>query len=59
MTPKQADKVIKAGLPVTVHNAKYQETFTAVFVRRDRWTIETATGGRFHRDELEIIEESK
>jgi len=40
MTPRQADKVIKAGLPVTVRD-NYGDTFTARFTRRDRWNIWT------------------
>ena len=55
MTPKQADKLIKAGLPVTVVCAKTREIFTATFVSRDRRCIETSTGGKFHRDELEVV----
>lgn len=50
MTPRQADKIIKAGKPVTVTNAKYGETFTAIFIKRDRTCIESADGGKFHRD---------
>lgn len=55
MTPKQADHIISQGKPATVHNASYNETFTATFVRRDRRMIDTAEGGRFHRDELELV----
>lgn len=55
MTPKQADRIIAQGQPVTVHNTAYNETFTATFVRRDRRMMDTAEGGRFHRDELELV----
>lgn len=55
MTPKQVDRAIKSGEPVTLHNARYNETFTAVLVSRDRYTVTTSTGGRFERDELQIV----
>jgi len=55
MTPRQADRVIKAGKPVTVYNSHWDETFTAVFVSRNRRMIMSADGGVFHRDELELV----
>jgi len=55
VTPKQVDRAIKSGEPVTLHNARYNETFTAVLVSRDRYTVTTSTGGRFERDELQIV----
>lgn len=55
MTTREADKAIKSGSEVTLHNPRYNETFTAVIVARDKWTITTAAGGRFERDELEIV----
>jgi len=53
MTPKQADKIIKAGKPVTVRT-KYNETFTDTFISRDRWLIRSATG-TYDRGDLELI----
>jgi len=55
MTPKQADKIIKAGVPVTVKNFQFGETFTAIFVSRDRFSITTQDGGLYSRDDLDII----
>jgi len=55
MTPKQADKLIAQGSAITVRSREYQETFTAVFIKRDRRSIETSTGGLFDRADLEII----
>lgn len=55
MSPRQADAIIKAGKPVTVHNAGFGETFTAIFVKRDRWNIYSSDGGKFDRGELEIV----
>ena len=55
MTTKQADKAITSGSPITLHNARYNETVTCVLVSRDRYTVTTATGSVFERDELEII----
>ena len=54
MTPKQADKIIKAGKVVTVHNLFYNETFTALFIRRDRWDIYTADNV-YDRAELNVV----
>jgi hypothetical protein len=56
MTPRQADKLIKDGKPVTVRNTFYDETFTAVFVRRDRWNVYTEDGC-YDRGELELVSE--
>lgn len=58
MTPKQADKIITARQPVTVRNDAFDETFTAVFVRRDRHLIYSETGGAFERSELRLVENS-
>ena len=55
MTTKQADNAIKSGAPVTLHNARYDETFTVVLVSRDRHTVTTSTGSRFERDELQVV----
>ena len=54
MTPKQADKIIRAGVPVTVYDTWTRETFTRTFVSRDRRCIESSDGGKFHRDDLEV-----
>ena len=59
MTPKQADKLIREGKPVTVHNAHFDETFVAVFVSRTRRTITSQDGGIFDRSELEIMGENR
>ena len=56
MTTKQADKLIKSGEQVTLHNARFNETFTVVLVSRDRHTVTSQDGGRFERDELEVVE---
>lgn len=54
MTPKQADKIIAAGAPVTVRHVS-GETFTKVFTARDRRGIESSDGGKFERADLEIV----
>jgi hypothetical protein len=56
MTPRQADQIIKKGEPVTVRSLTYNETFTAVFISRDRWNIRTADG-LYDRGDLEIVED--
>ena len=58
MTPRKADQIIKKGKPVTVHNAIYNETFTRLFIRRDRRNIYSSDGGVFDRSDLEVIKES-
>ena len=58
MTPRQADRAIKSGKPVTLHNARFNETFVAVIVGRDRYTVTTSTGGRFERNELVMLPEN-
>ena len=55
MTPKQADKAIETGKEITVHNPHYNETFTKLFIRRDRWNIYSADGGTFDRGDLNIV----
>lgn len=55
MNTKLADKIIAQGKPVTVHNARFQETFTALFVSRDRYSIYTSDGRVFDRGELELV----
>ena len=54
MTTQQADKIIKSGKPTIVHNEFYRETFSAVFVRRDRRLIYSADGGVFERADLQL-----
>jgi hypothetical protein len=55
MTTREADKIISSQKPVTVHNSFYNETFTKIFVRRDRRIIYSADGGAFERSDLQIV----
>ena len=57
MTPRAADKAIRAGLPVTLRNNFYGDgaAFTVTLVSRDRWNVYTADGEKYDRGELEII----
>ncbi len=59
MTPREADKIIKAGKPVTVNALSWDgriiETFTATFVSRDRFCIATDNGGKFDRPSLQLV----
>jgi len=55
MTPREADKIIKAGQPVTVRNTVWNEQFTVVFVGRDRWNMFTDQGGVMDRGELVVV----
>lgn len=61
MTPRQADRIIKKGNLVIVHWPRdpREAPIARVFVSRDRWTITTSQGEKFHRDELEIVTENK
>ena len=59
MTSRQADKIIRKGKPVQVHSQEYEETFTALFVNRTRWSITTSDGGIFDRGDLVIEETDK
>jgi len=59
MTGRQADKIIKAGKPVTVHNAIYNETFTTLFTERDRYNIYSVNGHIYDRVELQIVSTTK
>ena len=54
MTPREADRIIKAAQPVKVSSRLEPEGFTALFVRRDRWNIYSADGGVFDRGELTL-----
>lgn len=56
MTSAQADRIIKQQVPVTVRSTFYGEVFTALFVERDRRTISSATGGKYDRADLVIVE---
>lgn len=56
MSPKQADQLIRAGQPVTLTNTHFNETFTVVLVRRDRWNVYTDTGATLDRGELEVTQ---
>jgi transcription elongation GreA/GreB family factor len=55
MTPREADKVIKRGQPVTVKHAESGETFTILIIKRDRWSVATDNGGLYSRDDLIVI----
>ena len=59
MTTRQADKLIKDGKPVTIHNTFYCETATVTLVSRDRWNVRTECGMVLDRGELEIIQEGQ
>jgi len=53
MTTKQADKLIAAHGAVTVKSKAYGETFTALFIKRDRHNIYTMSGV-FDRSDLDL-----
>jgi hypothetical protein len=57
MTPREADRVIKAGVPVQVRTIWDAPgvTWTYTFTSRDRRTISSADGGKFYRDELILV----
>ena len=55
MTPRQADRIIKKGEPVTFYEPFEGRTFTRVFVRRDRWNIYTEQGEKLDRGELTLV----
>lgn len=57
MTPREADKLIKLQTPVVLRNMRYDETFTVVLVKRDKFTVTTSTGSVFERDELQLIKQ--
>src|SRR3974390_272539 len=54
MTTKEADYTIAAARPITVHSKHFDETFVALFIRRDRRMIYTESGV-FDRSDLEIV----
>ncbi len=55
MTPKQADKIIRDGQPVTVRSIEYGDRFIATFTERDRRSITSHDGGIYDRADLEIV----
>ena len=55
LTTKRADQLVKSGKPVTLFNEFYNETFTIVLVKRDRFNVYSAEGGKFDRKELQEI----
>jgi len=59
MTPRQADAIIRSKKPVTVHNPLYNETFTTVFVKRDRYLIYSEGDGVFERGDLKLLPETQ
>lgn len=63
MSPREADRIIKAGKKVAVEVKPGLpfggERFTAVFVRRDRWNIYTDEGAVFDRGDLILFRETE
>ena len=57
MSPREADKIIKAGKPVRCMDTFFKQEMTLLFVARDRWNIFTDTGGVYDRGELEVLPE--
>lgn len=55
MTPREADKIIKAGKPVMVTNQFEDKPFKVVLVSRDRWNVTTADGGVFDRGDMKLV----
>lgn len=59
MTPRQADKLIASGKPVTLFNRFHNETIQEiVLIRRDRRNVYGADGQKFDRGELELASTS-
>lgn len=58
MTPKQADKLIKAGKPVTVRSKHWGDEFTTTFFKHDRWYI-YSEHGEFVLQDLEIVNQGQ
>lgn len=54
MTPRQADKIIKAGLPVQFTELGYDTVHTLLFVSRDRFLISGVGGELFERADLTL-----
>lgn len=57
MTTREADKIIKAGQPVTVFTEHFRETFTTTFVSRDRYSIRDDRGHVYDRADLRILDD--
>ena len=57
MTPREADRLIKAGKPVKLYDKRYRECVVVTIVCRDRWNIYTASasGGKYDRGEMEVV----
>jgi len=65
MSPREADKAIKAGVPITVRSKGFNETFILVIESRNRWTVygkyrsaeseQWFSNGAFDRDDLQIV----
>lgn len=65
MKPREADKAIKSGVPVTVRSKAFNETFVLVIESRNRRTVygkyrsteseQWFSNGAFDRDDLQIV----
>lgn len=55
MTPREADKIIKAGNPVTVTTPPDDEPFDVLIVSQDRWNVTTDHGAKFDRGDMELV----
>lgn len=55
MTAQQADKLIAAGKPVTLHNVVYGEVFVATIVRRDGAYLYLKHGEIIHRQDCAVF----
>ena len=55
MTPKQADKIIKASAPVQFTERGFTQVHTLRFISRDRWLIRGEHGESFERADLTIV----
>ena len=59
MTPRQADRIIKAGRPITIKNsASFDGVMSFTFTHRDRWHIYTTHKGEeisFDRSDVEVV----
>lgn len=58
MTTREADQIIKRGKSTTVYNKIFDETFTTIFISRDRYNLYSADGGVYDRSELVIVKQS-
>lgn len=65
MTPREADRAIKAGKAIVVRSKDFNETFTFTPLSRNRWTIygsyesngHVYNNGAFERADLDIMQE--